>query len=134
MKCAHVCSIQLILCLVVHCLQTPHDQLRLRALFSGVKSGQVSVVFRQQEWQFLYDPWMNPNIHPGQPETLCVCTGLSENPHIRGVEVSGVPPGLVSEVQCLLKNSSCHSVTVNGETLCQVEPSDDQSSDEESFV
>ena len=89
----------------------------------------------QQEWQFPYDPWMDPDISPGLPETLCVCTGLSENPHIRGAEVSGVPPGLLSEVQFLLTNNlSCHSITVNGETLRQVEPSDDQSSDEESFV
>ena len=118
------------LCLVLHCLQTPHDQLRLRALLSGVKSRQVSIVF-QQEWQFPYYPWMDPDISPGLPETLCVCTGLSENPHIRGAEVSGVPPGLLSEVQCLLMNNpSCRSLTVNGETLRQVEPSDYQTSDE----
>ena len=122
------------LCVVLHCLQTPHDQLRLRALLSGVKSRHVSIFF-QQEWQFPYYPWMDPDISPGLPETLCVCTGLSENPHIRGAEVSGVPPGVLSEVQCLLMNNpSCHSLTVNGETLRQVEPSDDQSSDEELFV
>ena len=122
------------LCLVLHCLQTPHDQLRLKALLSGVQSGQVSTVF-QRTWQFPYDPWIDPDISPGLPETLCVCTGLSENPHIRGAGVSGVPPGLLSEVQCLLMNNpSCHSITVNEETLRQVEPSDDQSSDEESFV
>ena len=120
------------LCLVLHCLQTPHDQLRLRALLSGVKSRQVSIVF-QQEWQFPYLPLMDPDISPGLPETLCVCTGLSENPQIRGAEVSGVPPGLLSEVQCLLMNNpSCCSL--NGETVHQLEPSDDQSSDEESFV
>ena len=122
------------LCLVLHCLQTPHDQLRLRALLSGVKSGQVSVVFQQEE-QFPYYPWIDPDISPGLLETLCVCTGLSENPHIRGAEVSGVPPGLLSEVQCLLMNNpSCHSITMNGETLRQVEPSDDQISDEASLV
>ena len=93
----------------------------------------MSVVF-QQEWQFPYGPWMYIDISPGLPETLCVCTGLSENPHIRGAEVSGVPPGLLSKVQCLFKNSSCHSITVNGEALRQVEPSDDQSSDEELLV
>ena len=119
---------------MLHCLQTPHDQLRLRALLTGVKSGQVSVVFQQEE-QFPYYPWIDPDISPGLLETLCVCTGLSENPHIRGAEVSGVPPGLLSEVQCLLMNNpSCHSITVNRETLHQVEPSDDQISDEESFV
>ena len=122
------------LCVMLHCLQTPHDQLRLRALLSGVKSRHVSIFF-QQELQFPYYPWMDPDISPGLPETLCVCTGLSENPHIRGAEVSGVPPGLLSEVQCLLMNNpSCRSLTVNGETLRQVEPSDDQSSDEELFV
>ena len=110
------------LCLVCHCLQTPHDQLKLRALLSGVKSGQMTVIF-QREWQFPYRPRMDPDISPGLPETLCVCTGLSENPHIRGAEVSGVPPGLLSEVQCLLMNNPfCHSLTVNGETLRQVEP------------
>ena len=78
---------------------------------------------------------MDPDISPGLPETLCVCTGLSENPHIRSAEVSGIPPGLLSEAQCLLMNiPSCHSITVNGETVHQVEPSDNQSSDEESFV
>ena len=123
------------LCLALHCLQTPHDQLRLRALLSGVKIGQVSVIFQHSEWQFPYLPWIDSDISPGLPETLCVCTGLSENPHIRGAEVSGVPPGHLSEVQGLfMKNSSCHSITVNGETLRQVEPSDGQSSDEESFV
>ena len=112
------------LCLVLHCLQTPHDQLRLRTLLSGVKSRQVSVIFQHREWQFLYYPWIDPDISPGLPETLCVCTGLSENPHIRGAEVSGVPPGLLSEVQCLLMNTpSCHSLTMNGETLRQVEAS-----------
>ena len=118
------------LCLVLHCLQTPHDQLRLRTLLSGVKRGQMTVIF-QQELQFPYRPWIDPDISLGLPETLCVCTGLSENPHIRGAEVSGVPPGLLSEVQCLLMNNpSCHSLTVNGETLLQVEPSDYQTSDE----
>ena len=113
------------LCLVLHCLQTPHDQLRLRALLSGVKSGQVSVVLQQEE-QFPCFPLINPHVSPGLPETLCVCTGLSENPHIRVAGVSGVPPGLLSEVQCLvMKNSSCHSITVNGETLRQVEPRTD---------
>ena len=73
---------------------------------------------------------MDPDISR-VPETVCVCTGLSENSHIRGAEVSGVPPGLLSEVQCLLMNNpSCHSLTVNGETLRQVEPSDYQTSDE----
>ena len=38
LRCAHFCSIHLMLCLVLHCLQTPHDQLRLRALLSGLKS------------------------------------------------------------------------------------------------
>ena len=119
---------------MLHCLQTPHDQLRLRALLSGVKSRQVSVIF-QQEWQFPCYPWIDQRISPGLPETLCVCTGLSENPHVRGAEVSGVPPGLLSEVQFLLMNNpSCRSLTVNRETLRQVEPPDDQSSDEESFV
>ena len=123
MKCSFV-LICLILCLILHCLQTQHDQLRLRALLSSVKSGQVCVVFRH-EWQFPYGPWMYIDISPGLAETLCVCTGLSENPHIRGAVVSGVPPGLLSEVQCLLmKNPSCHSITVNGETLHQVEASD----------
>ena len=109
---------------MLHCLQTPHDQLRLSALLSGVKSGQVSVVFQHSERQYLYLPWIDPRISPGLPETLCVCTGLSENPHIRGAEVSGVPLGLLSEVQCLLMNNlSCHSIAVNGETLRQVEAS-----------
>ena len=81
----------------------------------------MSVVIRQ-EWQFPYDPWTDPDISLGLAETLCVCAGLSENPHVRGAEVSGVPPGLVSEVQCLLKTTSCHSVTVNKETVRQVEP------------
>ena len=122
------------LCLVLHCLQTPHDQLRLRALLSGVKSRQMTVIFQQEE-QFPYLPWMDPDISPGLPETLCVCTGLSENPHIRGAEVSGVPPGLLSKGQCLLMNNpSCHSITVNGEILRQVEPSDDQISHEVSLV
>ena len=106
---------------MLHCLQTPHDQVRLRTLVSRVKSGQVSVVI-QQEQQFPYNPWIHPNISLGLAETLCVCAGLSENPHIRGAEVSGVPPGLVSEVQCLLKTTSCYSVTVNRESVRQVEP------------
>ena len=106
---------------MLHCLQTPHDQVRLRTLVSRVKSGQVSVVI-QQEWMFPYNPWILPNISLGLAETMCVWAGLSENPHIRGAEVSGVPPGLMSEVQCLLKTTSCHSVTVNSETVCQVEP------------
>ena len=112
-------------------LQTPPDQVRLRALVSGVKSGQVSAVFKQE--QFPYLPWMDPDISPGVAETLCVCAGLSENPHIRGVEVSGVPLCILSEVQSLFK-TSCQSVTVNGEALRQVNPSDDWSSDEESLV
>ena len=106
---------------MLHCLQTPHDQVRLSTLVSRVKSGQVSVVI-QQEWQFPYDPWIRPNLSLGPADTLCMCAGVSENPHIRGAEVSGVHPGLVSEVQCLLKTASCHSVTVNGETIRQVEP------------
>ena len=113
-------------------LQTPPDQVRLRALVSEVKSGQVSAVFKQ-EWQFPYMPWMDPDISPGLTETLCVCAGLSENPHIGGGEVSGVPLCLLSKVQSLLK-TSCQSVTVNGEALRQVDPSDDWSSDEESLV
>ena len=133
MKCSFL-LICLILCLLLHCLQTQHDQLRLRALLSVVNSGQVSVVFRHER-QFSYWPWIDPDISPGLAKTLCVCTGLSENPHIRGVVVSGVPPGLLSEVQCLLmKNLSCLAITVNGETLRQVEPSDEHSSDEGSFV
>ena len=123
-----------ILCLVLHCLQTQHDQLRLRALLSGVNSGQVSVVF-QSDCQFPYGPWIDTRTSTGLFETLCVCTGLSENPHIRGAVVSGVPLGLLSEVQFLLmKTPSCHSITVNGKTLRQVEASDDWSSDKESFV
>ena len=81
----------------------------------------MSVVIRQEE-QFPYNPWTDPDISLGLAETLCVCAGLSENPHIRGAEVSGVPPSLMSEVQCLLKTTSCHSVTVNRETVRQVEP------------
>ena len=117
---------------VLHCLQTPPDQARLRALVSVVKSGQVSAVFKQEE-QFPYLPWMHPDISPGSAEILCVCAGLSENPHIGGSDVSGVPLCLVSEVQSLLK-TSCQSVTVNREALRQVDPSDDWSSDEESLV
>ena len=99
-----------------------------------MNSGQVSVIFRHED-QFPYDPWIDTDISPGLAETLYVCTGLSENPHIRGAVVSGVPPGLLSEVQChLMQSPSCHSITLNGEILRQVEPSDDQSSDEESFV
>ncbi len=113
-------------------LQTPPDQARLRALVSGVKSGQVSAVFNQER-QFPYLPWMHPRIYPGPAETLCVCAGLSENPHIVGGDVSGVPLFLLSEVQSLLK-TSCQSVTVNGEALRQVDPSDDWRSDEESPV
>ena len=113
-------------------LQTPPDQVRLRARVSGVKSGQVSAVFKQKE-QFPYFPWMSPRISPGLAETLCVCAGLSKNPHIRGGEVSGVPLSLLSKVQSLFK-TSCQSVTVNGEALRQVDPSDDWSSDEESLV
>ena len=86
-----------------------------------MKSGQVSVVIRQ-EWMFPYDPWTDPDIYPGLSETLSVCRGLSENRHIRGAEVSGVPVDLVPEVQCLLKTTSYHSVTVNRETVRQVEP------------
>ena len=113
-------------------LQTPSDQVRLRALVSGVKSGQVSAVFKQ-ETQFPYFPWMDPRNSPGLAETLCVCAGLSENPHIGGGVVSGVPLCILSEVQSLFK-TSCQSVTVNGEALSQVDPSDDWSSDEESRV
>ena len=108
------------------------DRVRLRALVSRVKSAQVSAVFKQEE-QFPYFPWMNPRISPGLAETLCVCAGLSKNPHIGGSEVSGVPLCLLSEVQSLLK-TSCQSVTLNGEALRQVDPSDDWSSDEESLV
>ena len=122
--------LHLILCIVLHCLQTQQDQQKLRTLLAGIKSGQVSVVFQHSKWQFPYAPWVNPRISPGLPETLCVCTGLSENPHIRGAEVFGVPPCLLSAVQCLFKYS-CHSITVNGESLHQVEPSDNQNSDEE---
>ena len=125
--------LHLILCIVLHCLQTQQDQQKLRTLLAGIKSEQVSVVFQHSKQQFPYEPWIDPRISPGLPETLCVCTGLSENPHTRGAEVFGVPPGLLSEVQCLLKNS-CHSITVNGESLHQVELPDDQSSDEELFV
>ena len=116
-------------------LQTSPDQVRLRALVSGVKSGQVSAVFKQEE-QFPYMSyvlWMYPHISPGLAETLCVCAGLAENPHIEGGEVSGVPLCILSEVQSLFK-TSCQSVTVNGEALHQVDPSDDWSSDEESLV
>ena len=112
-------------------LQTPSDQVKLRALVSGVKSVQVSAVFKQ-EWQFPYLPWMG-EISPGVAETLCVCAGLSENPHIGSGEVSGVPLCILSEVQSLFK-TSCQSITVNGEALRQVDPSDDWSSDEESLV
>ena len=93
---------------------------------------QVSAVFKQEE-QFPYLPWMDPHFSSGVAETLCVCAGLSKNPHIGGVEVSGVPLCILSEVQSLLK-TSCQSVTVNGEALRQVDPSDDLSSDEESLV
>ena len=92
----------------------------------------MSAVFKQ-ETQFPNFPWMDPRNSPGLAETLCVCAGLSENPHIGGGEVSGVPLCLLSEVQSLFKNS-CQSVTVNGEALRQVDPSDDWSSDEESLV
>ena len=78
---------------------------------------QVSVVFKQ-EWQFPNFPWIYPHISPGVAETLCVCAGLSENPHIGGGEVSGVPLCLLSEVQSLLK-TSCQSITVSGEALEQ---------------
>ena len=118
------------ICFVLHCLQTQQDQQKLRTLLAGMKSEQVSVVFQHSEWQFPYHSWIDPRISPGLPETLCVCTGLSENPHIRGAKVSGVPLCLLSEVKCLFKNS-CHSITVNGESLHQVEPSDNQNSDEE---
>ena len=96
-------------------------------MLTGVKSGQVSVVFQHSKQQFPYEPWIDPRISPGLPETLCVCTGLSENSYIRGAEVSGVPPGLLSEVQCLLmENPSCNSITVNGETLRHMELSDEE--------
>ena len=117
---------------MLHCLQTPPDQARLRALVSGVKSGQLSAVFKQEK-QFPYLPWMDPHLSPGPAKTLCVCAGLSENPHIGGSAVSGVPLCILYEVQSLLK-TSCQSVTVNGEALRQVDPSDDWSSDEESLV
>ena len=116
---------------MLHYLQTSPDQVRLRSLVSGVKSVQVSVVFKQEE-KFPYYPWTD-DISTGLAETLCVCEGLSKNPHIGGDEVSGVPLCLLSEVQSLFK-TSCHSVTVNGEALRQVDPSDDWSSDEESLV
>ncbi len=112
-------------------LQTPPDQARLRALVSGVKSAQVSAVFKQEKL-FPYLPWMD-DISSGPAETLCVCAGLSENPHIGGSAVSGVPLCILSEVQSLLK-TSCQSVTVNREALHQVVPSHDWSSKEESFV
>ena len=92
----------------------------------------MSAVYEQEE-QFPYGPWMNPHFSSGLAETLCVCAGLSENPHIGGGEVSGVPLCILSEVQSLFK-ASCQSVTVNGEALRQVDPSDDWSSDEESLV
>ena len=92
----------------------------------------MSVVF-EQEKQFPFRPWMDPRISPGLAETLCVCAGLSKNPHIGGGEVSGVPLCILSKVQSLFKTSS-KSVTVNGEALHQVDPSDDWSSDEESLV
>ena len=127
------CSICLI-CFVLYCLQIHDDQLRLRAMLAGMRSGQVCIDF-QQELQFPYRPWFDPRISPGLPETLCVCTGLSENPHIRGAEVSGVPLCLLSEAQCLLmKSASCRSITVNGESLHQVESFAHLCSDEESFV
>ena len=129
MECSF-CSI----CLVPHYLQTQQDRLKLRNLVAGVKSEQMSIVLQHSNSHFPYTPWIHPNISTDLSETLCVCTGLSENPHIRGAEVSGVPPGLLFEVRCLLKNSPCRSITVNGETLNQVEPSDDQSSDEELVV
>ena len=93
---------------------------------------KVSAVFKQEE-QFPYLPWLHPHLSPGPAKTLCVCAGLSENPHIGGSDVSGVPLCILSEVQSLLK-TSCQSVTVNGEALRQVDPSDDWSSDEESLV
>ena len=127
--------LHLILCIVLHCLQTQQDQQKLRTLLAGMKGDQVSVIFQHSKWQFPYAPWVDPRISPGLPETLCVCTGLSENPHIRAAKVSGVPLCLLSEVRCLLMNSaSCHSITVNGESLHQVESSADLCSDEESFV
>ena len=92
----------------------------------------MSAVFKQEE-QFPYLPWMDPHISTGPAETLCVCAGLSENPHIGGGEVSGVPLCILPEVQSLFKTSS-KSVTVNGEALHQVDPSDDWSSDEASLV
>ena len=92
---------------------------------------QVSAFFKQEE-QFPYFPWVD-DISPGLAETLCVCAGLFENSHIRGGEVSGVPLSLLSKVQSMLK-TSCQSITVNGEALRQVDPSDDWSSDEESLV
>ena len=92
----------------------------------------MSAVFKQEE-QFPYLPWIDPHFSSGLAETLCVCAGLSKNPHIRGGEVSGVPLCLLSKVQSLFK-ASCQSVTVNGKALRQVDPSDDWSSDEESLV
>ena len=120
---------------MLFCLQPHDDQLRLRAVLAGMRSDQVSVVFQHSKPQSPYLPWIDPAISTGLPETLCVCTGLSENPHIRGARVSGVPPGLLTEVRCLLvKSPSCLSITVNGESLHQVESSADLCSDEESFV
>ena len=94
---------------------------------------QVSAVFKQEKEQFPYFPWIHPYYSPGLAETLCVCVGLSKNPHIGGGEVSGVPLCILSKVQSLFK-TSCQSITVNGEALRQVDPSDDWSSDEESLV
>ena len=105
---------------VLHCLQTPPDQARLQALVAGVRSRKVSVIIKQ-ELQFPYYPWITSDASCGLAETLCLCRGLSENPHIGAGEVSGVPTCLMSEVQCLLKTSSSHSVTVNGVTLRPVE-------------
>ena len=93
---------------------------------------QVFAAFKQEK-QFPFLPWMDPRISPGLAETLCVCAGLSKNPHIGGGEVSGVPLCLLSKIQSLLK-ASYQSITVNREALRQVDPSDDWSSDEESLV
>ena len=94
---------------------------------------QVSAVFKQEKQFPYFRPWMDPHISSGLAETLCVCAGLSENPHIGGGEVSGVPLCILSKVETLLK-TSCLSITVNGEALRQVDPSDDWSSDGESLV
>ena len=71
----HFCFIQLILCLVLHCLQTPHDQVRLQALVSGVKSGKVYIVCKQEQ-QFPYYPWILSNISPARLASLSSSLGM----------------------------------------------------------